>query len=129
SFSPVLPYRRPMSYQFTIDLTSAAQKQQKEEEQPGSGYSPFPAPEPPLDEATVDTLPGDLRDGVRAMGWPGLMPVQATAIPYLLDGRDLIVQSRTGSGKTGAFLLPMLERLDPEEKSAQALVLCPTREL
>ena len=119
-----------MAYQFTIDLTSEAQKQKKEEAQEsGSAFSPFPAPEPPLPEATIDTLPEALREGVRAMGWPGLMPVQAAAIPYLLEGRDLIVQSRTGSGKTGAFLLPMLARLDPEEKSAQALVLCPTREL
>ncbi|HYG70630.1 MAG TPA: DEAD/DEAH box helicase, partial [Anaeromyxobacteraceae bacterium] len=119
-----------MAYQFTIDLTSGAQKQKKEDDQADGGrYSPFPAPEPPLPEATVDTLPDALREGVRAMGWPGLMPVQATAIPYLLDGRDLIVQSRTGSGKTGAFLLPLLARLDAGEKAAQALVLCPTREL
>jgi ATP-dependent RNA helicase DeaD len=119
-----------MAYQFTIDLTSTAQKQQKEEaHESGSAFSPFPAPEPPLPEATVEALPEALRAGVRAMGWPGLMPVQATAIPYLLDGRDLIVQSRTGSGKTGAFLLPLLARLDPAEKAAQALVLCPTREL
>ncbi|MDX1418841.1 MAG: DEAD/DEAH box helicase [Rubricoccaceae bacterium] len=119
-----------MSYQFTIDLTSEAQKHQKEEAgQEGGGYSPFPAPDPPLDEATVESLPAPLRDGVEAMGWPSLMPVQETAIPYLLDGRDLIVQSRTGSGKTGAFLLPLLERLDSEEPAAQCLVLCPTREL
>lgn len=119
-----------MAYQFSIDLTSEAKKQQKEEAQEsGSAFSPFPAPEPPLPEATVDTLSPALRDGIRAMGWPGLMPVQATTIPYLLDGRDLIVQSRTGSGKTGAFLLPLLERLDPEVRAAQALVLCPTREL
>jgi ATP-dependent RNA helicase DeaD len=119
-----------MAYKFTIDLTSEAQKQKKEEEQgEGSSFSPFPAPDPPLPEASVETLPPVLREGVRAMSWPGLMPVQATAIPYLLDGRDLIVQSRTGSGKTGAFLLPMLERLDPALKATQALVLCPTREL
>jgi ATP-dependent RNA helicase DeaD len=119
-----------MTYQFTIDLTSQAQKQQREEAQEGGGaFSPFPAPEPPLPEATVDTLPSPLHDGVRAMGWPSLMPVQAAAIPYLLEGRDLIVQSRTGSGKTGAFLLPMLQTLSAEEKAAQALVLCPTREL
>jgi ATP-dependent RNA helicase DeaD len=120
-----------MPYQFTIDLTSAAQKHQKEEAQGegGGAFSPFPAPEPPLPEATVERLPPALQEGAHAMGWPSLMPVQATAIPYLLEGRDLVVQSRTGSGKTGAFLLPMLERLDPALKAAQALVLCPTREL
>src|SRR3990172_1452855 len=57
------------------------------------------------------------------------MPVQARAIPYLLAKRDMIVQARTGSGKTGAFLLPMLERLDSKRDECQALVLVPTREL
>jgi ATP-dependent RNA helicase DeaD len=57
------------------------------------------------------------------------MPVQARAIPYLLAGRDMIVQARTGSGKTGAFLLPMLERLDSRRDECQALILVPTREL
>jgi ATP-dependent RNA helicase DeaD len=57
------------------------------------------------------------------------MPVQSMAIPYLLAGRDLMVQSRTGSGKTGAFLLPILQEIDTEEASTQALVLVPTREL
>ncbi len=51
------------------------------------------------------------------------------SIPYLLTSKDVMVQARTGSGKTGAFLLPMLERLDPAQKAAQALVLVPTREL
>ena len=57
------------------------------------------------------------------------MPVQSQAIPYLLAGRDLVIQARTGSGKTAAFLLPMLERLDPAVDRTQALVLVPTREL
>ena len=57
------------------------------------------------------------------------MPVQSQAIPYLLAGRDLVIQARTGSGKTAAFLLPMLERLDPTADRTQALVLVPTREL
>lgn len=57
------------------------------------------------------------------------MPVQAQAIPYLLAGRNSIIQARTGSGKTGAFLLPMLERLDPSRATCQALILVPTREL
>jgi ATP-dependent RNA helicase DeaD len=57
------------------------------------------------------------------------MPVQARAIPYLLAGRDLVVQSRTGSGKTGAFVIPILDRIDPKRAACQALVLAPTREL
>ncbi len=57
------------------------------------------------------------------------MPVQARAVPYLLAKREMMVQARTGSGKTGAFLLPMLERLDPNRAECQALILVPTREL
>jgi ATP-dependent RNA helicase DeaD len=57
------------------------------------------------------------------------MPVQAKAIPYLLAGRDLMVQSQTGSGKTAAFLLPILDRIDVKRANCQALVLAPTREL
>lgn len=115
-----------MAYSTVIDLTAEGQKENRKEQ---PIYSPFPAPDPELPKATVEALPSSLQDGLKAMGWPSLMPVQETAIPYLLDGRDLIVQSRTGSGKTGAFLLPLLESLDPNEKGTQALVLCPTREL
>lgn len=57
------------------------------------------------------------------------MPVQGKSIPDLLAGKNCIIQARTGSGKTGAFLLPMLERLDPSRAGCQALVLVPTREL
>ena len=57
------------------------------------------------------------------------MPVQARGIPYLLASRDMLIQARTGSGKTAAFLLPMLERLDSRVDHTQALVLVPTREL
>jgi ATP-dependent RNA helicase DeaD len=96
-----------------------------------SDYPDLSADEPvnPLPEVTVEQLPDRLREAVGRAGWPSLMPVQARAIPYLLDRRDMIVQARTGSGKTGAFLLPMLERLDPNLHKCQALVLVPTREL
>ena len=85
-------------------------------------------PTPP-DEVTLDTLPTSLHAAVSRVGWTELMPVQARAIPPLLKGRDVMVQARTGSGKTGAFLLPMLERLDRHVLVCQALVLVPTREL
>lgn len=63
------------------------------------------------------------------LGWKSLMPVQEAAIPYLLADREIMVQSRTGSGKTGAFAIPILEKIDPALKSVQALVMVPTREL
>ena len=56
-------------------------------------------------------------------------PIQAEAIPVLLDGQDVIGQARTGSGKTLAFVLPLLERTDARVRGVQALVLVPTREL
>jgi ATP-dependent RNA helicase DeaD len=55
--------------------------------------------------------------------------IQASSIPVLLDGRDIIAQAQTGSGKTLAFGLPMIERIDPQRRHVQALVLTPTREL
>lgn len=86
-------------------------------------------PEERLEQWTMEQLPEPIRDAAREMGWSGLMPVQASAIPYLEAGRDMIVQSRTGSGKTGGFLIPLLMRLDPEAHHAQAIILVPTREL
>lgn len=86
-------------------------------------------PENPLPPVALETLPERLQQSVASAGWNSLMPVQAWGIPYLLAGRDMIIQARTGSGKTGAFLLPMLELLDPEAACCQALVLVPTREL
>ncbi len=56
-------------------------------------------------------------------------PIQASSIPLLLEGRDLIAQAQTGSGKTLAFGLPLIEHCDPQRRQVQALVLTPTREL
>lgn len=88
-----------------------------------------PTATPDLPEVEVSALPDYIQAALRRAGWPGLMPVQLRTIPYLLDGDDVMVQARTGSGKTGAFLLPMLDRLDPKRDSCQALILVPTREL
>ncbi|MHC4933077.1 MAG: DEAD/DEAH box helicase [Planctomycetota bacterium] len=74
-------------------------------------------------------LPDALREACERAGWSALMPVQEQAIPLLLKGRDLMVQSRTGSGKTGAFILPILDRIDAAAKTCRALILVPTREL
>ena len=77
----------------------------------------------------LEDLPEDLRSAVARAGWKDLMPVQQRAIPYMFERRDLMVQSRTGSGKTGAFVLPILHQIDPNSKQCQALILVPTREL
>ncbi|MGD0807688.1 MAG: DEAD/DEAH box helicase [Anaerolineales bacterium] len=82
-----------------------------------------------LPPATLTDLPEKLRQGAARAGWSELMPVQARAIPYLLARRDMLIQSRTGSGKTGAYLLPILSLVDPSRALTQALVLVPTREL
>jgi ATP-dependent RNA helicase DeaD len=87
------------------------------------------APQDSLPAVSIDELPDRLKEAVARPGWTSLMPVQSQAIPYLLAGRDLVIQARTGSGKTAAFLLPMLERLDSTADRTQALVLVPTREL
>lgn len=86
-------------------------------------------PEPVLPELTFADLPGTLRQACARAGWTDLMSVQQKAMPYVLAGRDVMVQARTGSGKTGAFILPLLTRLDPLKPTCQALVLVPTREL
>jgi ATP-dependent RNA helicase DeaD len=82
-----------------------------------------------LPHATLAGLPEKLRLGAARAGWTELMPVQAQAMPYLFARRDMMIQSRTGSGKTGAYLLPMLEEINPLSPTTQALVLVPTREL
>ncbi|MED9933781.1 MAG: DEAD/DEAH box helicase [Catenibacillus sp.] len=63
------------------------------------------------------------------MGFEEATPIQAKAIPVVLSGVDVIGQAQTGTGKTAAFGIPMLERIDPKDKHLQAIVLCPTREL
>ena len=86
-------------------------------------------PQNVLADVTIDQLSEPLRAAVARAKWTTLMPVQARAIPYLLAGRGMMIQARTGSGKTGAYLLPMLERLNPTRDQCQALILTPTREL
>jgi ATP-dependent RNA helicase DeaD len=94
--------------------------------------SPLPAVDGPrkhLADITLEQLPVNLREAAARTGWTSLVPVQARTIPYLLAGRNMMIQARTGSGKTGAFLLPMLARLDSSRQTCQALILVPTREL
>jgi ATP-dependent RNA helicase DeaD len=70
-----------------------------------------------------------LLQSIRELGFEEPTPIQRQAIPLLLEGRDVVAQAQTGTGKTAAFALPLLQRLDIDSRSVQALVLSPTREL
>ena len=74
-------------------------------------------------------LPAELHDIVTDIGWTEPTPVQARGIPILMRGTDLIVQAKTGSGKTAAYLLPIIQTVVRKNDWSQALVLVPTREL
>ncbi|MCW8124980.1 DEAD/DEAH box helicase [Microbulbifer halophilus] len=74
-------------------------------------------------------LPADILSAVEKLGYETPSPIQAQTIPTLLEGRDLLGQAQTGTGKTAAFALPLLAQLDLKDKRPQALVLAPTREL
>ena len=63
------------------------------------------------------------------MGFEAASPIQAQAIPTQLEGMDIIGQAQTGTGKTAAFGIPLLQKIDPKKKKLQAIALCPTREL
>lgn len=115
------------TYKNVIDLTQRAQQERKRQNQKKEGL--LQEPDPSLPEVRVANLPQPMVQGMTAMGWRELTPVQAKAIPYLRKDRDLIVQAQTGTGKTGAFLLPLMEQLDPESDHVQGLIILPTREL
>lgn len=66
---------------------------------------------------------------IEEIGYKVPSPIQAQAIPVVLSGTDVVGQAQTGTGKTAAFMLPILEKINPENRNVQALVLCPTREL
>ena len=71
----------------------------------------------------------DIKRAVIEMGFEEPSPIQSQSIPVILSGKDVIGQAQTGTGKTAAFSIPLLEMINPEEKNVQAVVLCPTREL
>lgn len=74
-------------------------------------------------------LPTDLLDNLNTIGYQEMTAIQQQSLPLALAGRDLIAQAKTGSGKTAAFSIPMLTRINQRYFGTQALVLCPTREL
>lgn len=74
-------------------------------------------------------LSSALQDNLASLGYLQMTPIQAQSLPLVLDGKDLIAKAKTGSGKTAAFGLGLLAKLDVNRLAVQALVLCPTREL
>ena len=75
------------------------------------------------------SLSAPLLQALEALGYETPSPIQGQCIPYLLAGDDLLGEAQTGTGKTAAFALPVLQRIDVNDKRVQALVLTPTREL
>lgn len=71
----------------------------------------------------------EIEKAVKKMGFEEASPIQAKAIPAVMAGKDIIGQAQTGTGKTAAFGIPMLEKIDVKDKKLQGIVLCPTREL
>jgi len=76
-----------------------------------------------------DLLSPALRANLDSLGYRQMTPIQEASLPAILKGKDLIAQAKTGSGKTVAFGIGLLTRLDPQDYRVQALILCPTREL
>ncbi len=84
---------------------------------------------PSIDSFEQLNLPKPVLDGLVRLGYETPSPIQAECIPLLLEGRDIIGQAQTGTGKTAAFALPLLSNVDLSNKNPQILVLAPTREL
>jgi ATP-dependent RNA helicase DeaD len=84
-----------------------------------------------MNKLRFDELPlsAEMQRAIADMGFEEATPIQTEAIPYILEGRDIIGQAQTGTGKTAAFGIPAIESIDPKDRSVQALILCPTREL
>src|SRR5438874_156563 len=73
-------------------------------------------------------LSAELLKAIDRLGFEQPAPIQAAAIPLLLNGKDVVGQSQTGSGKTAAFAAPAIEKVEVAQRSTQVLILCPTRE-
>ena len=74
-------------------------------------------------------LSAEVLKAIEKMGFEQAAPIQAEAIPPLLAGKDIVGQSQTGSGKTAAFGIPAIEKVETDKRAVQVLILCPTREL
>jgi ATP-independent RNA helicase DbpA len=106
---------------------------QRHDSDPGDairrGFGAHRCQHTPMGEFTTLALNEALLRGLREVGYVAMTPVQAASLPAILEGRDVAAEAGTGSGKTAAFALGLLARLDPQRRALQGLVLCPTREL
>jgi ATP-dependent RNA helicase DeaD len=75
------------------------------------------------------SLSPEMQRAIADMGFEEASPIQTEAIPVIMEGRDVIGQAQTGTGKTAAFGIPTIESIDGSDRRVQALILCPTREL
>ena len=74
-------------------------------------------------------LSAEFISNLLALDYKSMTPIQSQSLPHVLAGKDLLAQAKTGSGKTAAFAIGLLDKLEAQEYKTQALVLCPTREL
>src|SRR5208282_1379756 len=74
-------------------------------------------------------LSAEILKAIDKLGFEQASPIQAESIPILMSGKDVVGQSQTGSGKTAAFAIPAIEKVNPDQRQVQVLILCPTREL
>ena len=75
------------------------------------------------------TIKDDIKKALKEIGFDEMFPIQENAIPPMLEGRNVLGQAKTGTGKTAAFGVPMLQKLDPDSRKTEGLVIAPTREL
>ncbi|HTE83524.1 MAG TPA: DEAD/DEAH box helicase, partial [Dehalococcoidia bacterium] len=127
------PRRKPKS---EIDTATESPNPETAQEEPLPSLPPPPAEPLPVDVSEVEAngfealgLSPQLLQAVREQGFEEPTPIQRRTIPLLLQGRDVVAQAQTGTGKTAAFALPLLQRVDASNRSVQSLVLTPTREL
>ncbi|WP_246227568.1 DEAD/DEAH box helicase [Propioniciclava coleopterorum] len=142
--SPTEAQEQPDASDATPEETEASRQPAEPEQDPAPAHgdesdesaqqqhaieTPQPAPEPELDGFAALGLEPKILKSLKDLGYERPSPIQAETIPALLEGRDVVGLAQTGTGKTAAFALPILQRLERKHKVPQALVLAPTREL
>ncbi len=108
-------------------MSSKAKKKKQVEEFPGAETAvQVQESHMRYEDAQID---GRILRAVQEMGFDEMTPIQEQAIPLFMTGRDIIGQAQTGTGKTAAFGIPILQKINPDDRNVQAVILCPTREL